>query len=833
MDESLFGGPENPGANRPRRGARTTPAAPPPEGRYVRVAVERGIDRGGHWRGRDKEPPEAFTYAGDLPVGQRVEVPLGHQTAHGIVVERGGPELLQGVDPAKVRPVKGATEAALLPELVSLGRWISAYYVCPLGMALGTMLPAAVKRGVGSRLEVLLERADEAPAAPSPSPPPPDAEPPAAEPRPLTPSVARAWQAIRALPPDDFPMPAKALAARIGAKSLAPVNRLLERGLLREVRVRRVRTPGEFLGASAREEPDARPGLQLTGGQAGIVAGVASAFGGFSVHLLRGVTGSGKTEVYLRLIERVLDAGGSAIVLVPEISLTPQTAGRFLDRFRAQGVAVLHSGLSASMRNQQWSAAASGAARVVVGARSAVFAPLRHAPIAEGGLGLIVVDEEHDASYKQDQLPRYHARDVAIKRAQEAGCPVLLGSATPSLESWLNATEGRYRLWELPDRVGGGKLPRVEIVDWLLERGDPPPGPEARNPRHGAPLQAIGPTLGGALAETIEAGGQAILLLNRRGYASYVCCSSRACGWMLKCAHCDAGMVLHTRALRAARPGYAKCHHCSAENLVPETCPQSGHPVVRLGAGTQRLEDELAEKFAGPLGLLFEGAGANVLRLDSDAMRSARDYFDALERFRRGEVKILLGTQMIAKGLDFPNVRLVGVVSADTAIHLPDFRAAERTFQLVSQVAGRAGRGAFPGRVIVQTMVPLEPAIVLAANHDYVSFASRELEIRRTARLPPATRMARVVCRDEDAQQARAAAEETASHLRRTAEPDTFVSAALPCPIARIADHWRFGIDVISPDARGVQRTLARLRAAGLLKSDAHTAIDVDPVALL
>src|SRR5690606_15185405 len=345
------------------------------------------------------------------------------------------------------------------------------------------------------------------------------------------------------------------------------------------------------------------------GGGAGGGPGQTGGLGSFSAHLIRGVTGSGKTEVYLRVIEQVLAAGDSALVLVPEIALTPQTAARFLRRFEREGVAVLHSGLSASERNRQWAAAASGEARVVIGARSAVFAPLPR-------LGIIIVDEEHASDYKQDQAPRYHARDVAVKRAHIEQCPVILGSATPALESWANATptkgghKPRYRLWELTERVGGGRLPKVEIVDLAAER-------RLRARMGDRRLRLLGPTLERALIETLEDHGQVILLLNRRGWASYLCCPRAACGWTAQCESCDAGLVWHKAGVIPTE-GVVRCHHCLAEQKPPKLCPLCGSKVTALGMGSQRLEEEIGQ---------ISGLGPEqMLRVDSDSMRNASDY---------------------------------------------------------------------------------------------------------------------------------------------------------------------------------------------------------------
>ncbi len=793
-----------------------------PGDRFVRVAVERAVDRGSD---------EGLTYAleqDEIEVGERVEVPLGRgdKRAAGIVVRVGGRELLEGLPVEKVKHVLRLTGARLPPPLVELARWMAGYYVAPLGMVLASMLPAAVKHGTGRVRRVRVERAGEEQAAAMLA---------AAR---LTPTVKAAWEGLGALAASEFPIEPKALARRVGARNLGPINRLLGLGLLRRVDVSEVRAAdGVWRRYDVEQHGD--EGIVPAVAQRRVIDGVAATLGGFAVHLLRGVTGSGKTEVYLRVIDTVLAQERTAIVLVPEISLTPQTAGRFVRRF-GDRVAVLHSGLSAAQRHRQWALAAAGDARVVVGARSAVFAPLAN-------LGLIVVDEEHDSGYKQDQVPRYHGRDVAIKRGQIEGCPVLLASATPSLESWKNAVgngeetkrrrdeetkAGRYRLWELTERVGGGRLPDVEVVDLIAERRET--ARRDREPGRGFPL--IGARLGFEMERTLDDGGQVILLLNRRGYASYVCCPDPACGWSMQCEHCDAAMVLHRAGAKGARlPAgeVLRCHHCLAEQVVPRTCPVCGKRPIPLGMGTQQLEEELRSRFGARLG---EHPARAMTRLDSDTMKTARDYFEALSRFARGEVKVLLGTQMIAKGLDFPNVRLVGVVNADTALTIPDFRAGERTFQLVSQVAGRAGRGAAAGRVIVQTMNPAEPAIALAARHDYAAFAAAELAVRRAAGLPPVTRMARIVVRDAKMEKARDGAAEVSVALQTAARTEGVgaqIMGPMPCPIARIAGQFRWAVEVIAGRASELHRLLAGVRARGLLISDARTAVDVDPVALM
>ncbi len=786
----------------------------PRDARLVRVSVSRGIDKGADLR------ESLLTYAlpsgTDAQPGQLVKVPLGrtNKASSAVVIEVGGPELLGDVSFAKLKRVIAVTSAVLPGTLLDLAKWMSHYYVCPLGMVLQSLLPAAVKRQVGralvSRYTLSPDVEDRVNAIGKPSKRTLDA-------------IAR----LRALSSDRWPAKAKSLHIECGISG-PMLKKLVELRVLDATVREEISATGESLDAFAPPPggpASARP--TPTAEQSHAIDGLERALGSFSAHLLLGVTGSGKTEVYVRVIETMLsrDSTSSAIVLVPEIALTPQTSSRFIERFGAT-VAVLHSGLSASQRNAQWALAASGRVRVVVGARSAIFAPVAK-------LGIVIVDEEHDQSYKQDQLPRYHGRDVAVKRAQLEGCPVVMGSATPSLESYANAiaNEKRYALWRLPTRANGARMPRVEIVDLTMERklrSQLDPGQWRSRQLH-----LLGPTLETAIDQTLAAGGQAILLLNRRGYANYLCCPSPTCGWLMRCDHCDAASVLHMHQdIRARSEGFVRCHHCLAEQLLPKRCPLCSKDINTFGLGTQRVEEELQRKFLHTRNLKL---GETLLRADSDTMSTAKDYFEALDRFARGEVRVLLGTQMIAKGLDFPNVRLVGVVHADTSLNLPDFRAAERTFQLVAQVAGRAGRGTMPGRVIVQTMNPREPSIVLASQHDFEGFAARELEIRRSSRLPPSEKMARIVCRDIELAKATGHAAGLSAEINRFAPsfPGLRVRGPMPCPISRIADHHRIAIELTAPTRGSLQSLLAQLRGAGLLIADANTAVDVDPVSLM
>jgi len=814
-----------------------TPARQPPAvAGYAHVALEQNID----------VAPAGLTYAvpealSDLAVGERVRVPLGKKDkpVAGYVVERhDGSDL--GKRKAKFILERDAHGVSLPEDLIHLARWMAGYYCAPIGMVFATMLPAAVKRGTGrvTRTEVGLPFSGrhEVPPAPEVK---------------LTALQKKVRDAAQQRAAEGHPWTEiKHLADLAGARSVSAVKQLIEKQVLT---TRRAQTVVSDLDLRAREigAPEAPLSLN-TAQQQTLDHLLAHLNEGFGVHLLHGVTGSGKTEVYLRAIEALLasehadttsdaaEAEGSdqsaichppsAIVLVPEIALTPQTVARFHSRF--DHVALLHSGLTAAQRHAQWQRIRSGEARIVVGARSAVFAPLPN-------LKLIIVDEEHESSYKQDQVPRYHGRDVAIKRAHLRGIPVVLGSATPSLESYANSVSrsqderdsehlklgtwnlkprSAYHYLPMPDRVPGMKLPTVEIVDLEQER----------RARRGVHL--LSQRLEKALHLTLDDKGpgdkgQAMLLLNRRGYANYITCPDHRCGWLMRCELCDVTMVYHKDGKLPAA-GVVRCHHCDAEQLLPKQCPSCNKSITTFGLGTQRVEEELQRKFPE----------VKARRMDSDTMRSSRDYQDTLDAFRAGQIDVLLGTQMIAKGLDFPGVRLVGVISGDTALNMPDFRAAERTFQLIAQVAGRAGRSEHPGRVIVQTFNAHDPTIQAAAAHDYHTFADRELNLRAQVGLPPITRMARIVVRDPDHLACAERAQTLATGIHQCNEQlgdEVRVRGPAPCPIARVAGFHRMQVELIAPDAARLQRLLTSVRNAKLVTADAQLAVDVDPVAVL
>ena len=509
------------------------------------------------------------------------------------------------------------------------------------------------------------------------------------------------------------------------------------------------------------------------------------------VFLLHGVTGSGKTEVYLHAIRRALQRGKGSIVLVPEIALTPQTIERFTARFGPDQVAVLHSAMRESHRFLEWQRIARAQARIVIGARSAVFAPIRD-------LGLIVVDEEQEGTYKQEDAPRYHAREVAVARGSLTGASVILGSATPSLESFYRAGQGRYTLLTLTERIDHQPLPSVEIVDMRRQAG------------MGRP-RVFSHQLESALSQVLADRQQAILFLNRRGFATLVQCAG--CGTIARCPSCQVALVFHQTSQQLL------CHTCRRRQPMPEICTACRGGYVRLrGMGTERVESELARLFPA----------ARIARMDTDAMRPRGSQEAVLGKFRRGELDVLFGTQMVAKGHDFPQVTLIGIVNADTALNLPDFRAAERTFGLLTQVAGRAGRGTLPGRVIVQTWLPDHYAIVAASHHDYHTFYQQETAYRRTLRLPPFTAIAQLtICARKEAR-AEAAARRLAERLRLSGCPANALVGPSPSPVYRIRGLYRWQVLVKATRLATLVKRLAPIRGLRFLDG-AHLVIDVDP----
>ena len=549
--------------------------------------------------------------------------------------------------------------------------------------------------------------------------------------------------------------------------------------------------------------------VSLNAAQADALAGIENALGGFHPILLYGVTGSGKTAVYLAAMQKALERGLASILLVPEIGLTPQMAG-LLDQAFAQRIALLHSALTPEERSEQWRRIRRGDAPIVVGTRSAIFAP---AP----NLGLILVDEEHDQSYKQEETPRYNARDVAVMRAKLAGAVAVLGSATPSLETWQNAARGRYTRIELPRRVMDRPLPEVEVVDMRREFQET--GRE----------ELFSRSLTEQTKAALERGEQALILLNRRGYSFVVMC--RACGEKMDCQNCAIALTHHKAALEdtdEARTGQRlQCHYCGYKRTVPANCPKCGSEhLYYLGAGSQQGEERLAEIFPG----------ARIGRMDRDTVRGRYDLEHMLARLHSGEINLLVGTQMIAKGHDIHNVTLVGVVGCDHALSLPDFRAAERIFQLLMQVSGRAGRGDLPGRVVVQTYFPDHYAILAATAHDYAAFAERELKYRRWMHYPPFGALANVLVQSEKMEEAAGWAAVLGKYLVQN-QGGGAVRVLGPCtaPIARIKGVYRFHLILKSASRKALNGALR-----GMLAHAAHAGVprrnlivDVDALRLM
>ena len=746
-----------------------------PDGPFAGVVFNRPVD-------------QVFTYRvpthlrETIRPGQRVRVPLGRGNKPSIgYCVRVDAALPEGVEASRVKDVAEVLDQPPLIDasMLELTRWMAGYYACTWGQALDAVVPAGVKKHAGTRVSTFLTVPKEI-----------------RETRETLELPDKQAEALAILCHSDEPL-SIADVCRMARCASGPIAALRRRGYVHTVK-RRLR-PGAPNGPSAPVEGEG-DGSQVrpepTNEQRAVLDRLAPALdgGGFATFLIHGVTGSGKTEVYLSAIERVVARGREAIVLVPEISLTPQTIRRFRRRFPR--VAVLHSHMSDAERHRHWRSIAAGEVQVVVGARSAVFAPARR-------LGLIVIDEEHEGTFKQETTPRYHARDIAVKRAQMEGIAVLLGSATPALETWRNAQLGRYTRLSLLERVGARPMPEVTLLDLRGER---------------APLGGLSESLRQAMIAALDDGGQVILLLNRRGFHTFVICPNPQCGQVLMCDACDVALTFHKERRLLI------CHACDAVRPRPPACPHCRAPQLHYGGiGTERLEREVTLAFPERV----------IRRMDSDTMRTPGSHEEVLAAFRAGEVQILLGTQMIAKGLDFPNVTLVGVVNADTALHLPDFRAAERTFQLVAQVAGRTGRGDRPGRVLVQTYSPEHPAIFCAAKHDYESFVADELPRREAFGLPPFGRLVRLIARGPDEPAVRDYLEAMASALREAAPAGVQLLGPAPAPVLKIRNLYRYHLRLRASTPRPLQALLHTVPPTLPPPRDVELAIDVDPISLL
>lgn len=723
-----------------------------------------------------------FTYlvpdrlAGRVEAGRRVQVPFGRSNRQltGYCVEVAS----RDIDHRRLKSIADVVDERTLlsAAMLRLTRWMAEHYLCEWGQVLEAVLPAGVRSKAGTRTATLLTISEAGRAA-------------------LREEKLGKKQAevLRVLAAASGPL-APTEVASLARCTLAPIAALRKRRLVAAIRQRvQTITP---------EQPhtERTQNLHLNDDQSQALETILSAMQArqHQVILLHGVTGSGKTEVYMRAIEEAVSFGRTAIVLVPEISLTPQTVERFRSRFAR--VAVLHSHQSDAERHWYWDQIAAGGVQVVVGPRSAIFAPTPH-------LGLIVLDEEHESSFKQETIPRYHARDVALRRAADEGIPLVLGSATPSLESWHRAREGTYRLVEMPRRVFDRPLPQVGTIDMMTSQGGRP-----RRSAIGLPLER-------AMQAALENDGQVILLLNRRGFATHIQCP--ACGLVIRCPHCDIALIHHRK------DEVALCHYCDYQVAPPADCPECRFSGLHYsGLGTERLEAEVRHRFPQ----------YPCLRMDTDAVKGPGAHERALNKFRSGAVRILLGTQMIAKGLDFPNVTLVGVVNADTALHLPDFRASERTFQLLAQVAGRTGRGEKGGRVLVQTLNPHHPAIEFASRHDYDGFALMELEGRRALSYPPFGELARIILRGDQQEQlhdfAGYMAQRLTDALAERTETFRVLGPAL-APIAKLRGQFRYHIQLQGQDG-DVLRSAIRAATADLEPPDSiHWVVDIDPISML
>ena len=797
--------------------------------RLIRVAVGRPVEGPFTYR-----LPDCLAFAGEP--GRRLVVPFGRARAVGFCL---GPE--DGPPPKGLRDVMAALDDEPLFDapLLDLLTWAARYYRHPLGEVLRAALPPALSgcepapqnlASLGRAEWVALTDEGRASA-----------------PRGSRMKAIRDYLATAS--PDGIPL-AELLAALPSSRE--SLRRLVEQGVCRVWQVDRL-APHVDLESNLQAPPSPTP--EQSAALVEIQSAIASR--AFSPFLLHGVTGSGKTEVYLRSIERALSLGLGALVLVPEIALTPQLVGRFRARFGPQ-VALLHSGLRDGERLAEWRRLREGRARLAVGVRSAIFAPVER-------LGIVVVDEEHDGSFKQEEGFRYSARDLAVVRARQRGCPVVLGSATPSLETLHNARVGRYRLLRLAHRVDDRPMPEVRLVDLRESRGHiaaafpqlfgrmrlnamdaerqeaAEPGadyrltstslgraPHAVSPARPVPTAAdlpraktplISPPLAQAIDETLDRGRQAILFLNRRGSTTYHLCLS--CGRALGCPNCAVSLTLH------GQRGELLCHYCGERTPLPERCELCGGPIERLGMGTEQVEAELARVFPR----------ARVERLDRDTASRPDELTERLASFARGERDILIGTQMVAKGHDFPGVLLVGVLLADLALNLPDFRAAERTFQLLTQVAGRAGRGREPGRVIVQTFSPEASAVARVVGHDFDGFAEAELSIRRAFHYPPFCRL--MLCRLDGpndpvtAQAARRVAQVVGEAIRCSGNSLRLLGPS-PAPLSRLKGRVRWQMLVKGPTAASLS-AIAQIieRERSRLKSDVRLSIDIDPLSLL
>ena len=741
---------------------------------YVRVIIDRAIHRE-----LDYAVPEGLMNR--VGVGSRVRVPFREKSALATVVAVKEQSEAKGI--RLIEAVVG--EAPTLSEqLLELGRWISVYYCCPIETVMRSLLPQVIRRAeVGWKKQLFVQPRRQI-----------DNE----ELEKLRKRAPRQTELLEAILRLEAPIRASQLLRQTSLDNQT-LRALVKRGLveLREEAV--VRDP------HADEQFIATSNLILNQEQTHALKEITQALDSPEKSrpiLLHGVTGSGKTEIYLQAIRGALNRGCTAIVLVPEISLTPQTVERFKGRFAdmPDAVAVLHSHLSEGERHDEWHKIHSGRARIVIGARSAIFAPLKN-------LGLIVVDEEHETTYKQEEAPRYHARDIAIVRAKIEKCVAVMGSATPSLESYHNAAIGKYQLVTLTQRIDEKQMPLMRIVDLRQER------------RKQKSATILSEKLRTAIADRLEKREQVILFLNRRGFSTSLLCSD--CGEARNCPNCSVALTFHRHPTVAGR---LTCHLCGHTAAVPKKCPACGKDaLIYAGFGTERVETTVSQIFPK----------AVVRRMDADSMTRKEAYRETLRNFRTGKIDILVGTQMIAKGLHFPNVTLVGIINADLALHLPDFRAGERTFQLLTQVAGRAGRGETSGEVFVQTYTPFSPSIQFARHHDFAGYFQQELEFRERCDFPPFKHAILTTVRSPHEGRAKLSAETLQRRLKEALPQEFILGEATPAPLEKLQSQFRFHIllrgEAIMHLSRLVRETVDKLP----FPEDVTVTVDVDPYQLL
>ena len=714
-----------------------------------------------------------------VEAGHRVRIPLRNRPAIGTVLKVHEPED-QGFD---LRPLHDLVdpEPLVTAPLLALANWMAGYYGTPLEHIIRSLLPEAVRQENHSAKTIQI-----AIALPNPDE---NAVTALAKRAPRQHSI---YSLLQAAGEAGLPV------SQLGEGANKPAQALAEKGLIKIKHQEIQRDPDQdevFLADTKKElNPEQAAALKSIIAAIDSLTSEATPASSPAPFLLHGVTGSGKTEVYLQATEAALAAGKTVIVLLPEISLTPQTVQRFKSRFSEDPglVAVLHSTLTQGERFDEWHRIRKGEARVVVGARSAIFAPIPD-------LGLILVDEEHETTYKQENPPKYHGRDLAVVRAHLEGAVIALGSATPSLESYSNATlRKKYRLLNLTQRADGQALPLIRIVDMRNE------------PKKGGPA-ILSQRLRHAMEQKLTTGDQIILFLNRRGFARSLTCPS--CGETCECAHCSIPTTYHRAEERLI------CHLCGYQAIVPRVCPKCQDPSIRLqGFGTEKVEEVLRKVFPK----------ARLARLDGDTVRKKHVLKRTLTDFKARKIDILLGTQMIAKGLDFPNVTLVGVLNADLSLNAPDFRASERTFSLLTQVAGRAGRGALEGEVFIQTFVPHAPAIQYARHHDFEGFVEQELDFRQKCEFPPFCHLAVLSTRSRHEKRAEFTLQTIHRRLSEDPPPGLIIGEPNPNPIVRAHDLHRFQLLLRHPSPRTLTRHIHQILNRLPTPEDVTLVVDID-----